>query len=207
MIRQKCFSDNEFPKMISIFIFQASFWRRQRILSVPQGVLPQPENKKADEGWVGNNPETDGETSTVCCSVELLCAPTLHHIQLSCFSSFFIILIVFPLYIYTSYIFTQLPHLLVVPSRCSSAFFNEERTALRQKRQKMRLLQQGKMSDVSNCKDLPDEIPLRLNIGTKVTGKISESKVLTVSTSNHQIMLVKHGSLHCCENPNTATNK
>lgn len=34
----------------------------------------------------------------------------------------------------------------------------------------MRLLQQGKISDVSNCKDLPDEIPLRLNIGTKVTG-------------------------------------
>lgn len=56
--------------------------------------------------------------------------------------------------------------------RCSSAFFNEERTALRQKRQKMRLLQQGKMSDVSNCKDLPEEIPLRLNIGTKVTGEM-----------------------------------
>lgn len=34
----------------------------------------------------------------------------------------------------------------------------------------MRLLQQGKISDVSNCKDLPEEIPLRLNIGTKVTG-------------------------------------
>lgn len=59
----------------------------------------------------------------------------------------------------------------LVLSRCSSAFFVEERTALRQKRQKMRLLQQGKISDVSNCKDLPDEIPLRLNIGTKVTGK------------------------------------
>lgn len=96
-----------------------------------------------------------------------------------------IISIVFSLYIYTSYIFTQFPHLLVVPSRCSSAFFNEERTALRQKRQKMRLLQQGKMSDVSNCKDLPDEIPLRLNIGTKVTGKMSESKALTASSSNH----------------------
>lgn len=57
-----------------------------------------------------------------------------------------------------------------LPFRCSSAFFVEERTALRQKRQKMRLLQQGKISDMSNCKDLPDEIPLRLNIGTKVTG-------------------------------------
>lgn len=61
---------------------------------------------------------------------------------------------------------------MLLPCRCSSAFFNEERTALRQKRQKMRLLQQGKMSDVSNCKDLPDEIPLRLNIGTKVTGEL-----------------------------------
>ncbi|CAG09180.1 unnamed protein product, partial [Tetraodon nigroviridis] len=58
------------------------------------------------------------------------------------------------------------------PRRCSSAFFVEERTALRQKRQKMRLLQQGKISDVSNCKDLPDEIPLRLNIGTKVTARL-----------------------------------
>ncbi|CAB1435498.1 unnamed protein product [Pleuronectes platessa] len=45
------------------------------------------------------------------------------------------------------------------PRRCSSAFFSEERTALEQKRKKMRLLQQRKISDVSNCKDLPDEIP------------------------------------------------
>lgn len=57
------------------------------------------------------------------------------------------------------------------PSRCSSAFFSEERTALRQKRQKMRLLQQRKLADVSHCKDLPDDIPLPLVIGTKVTGK------------------------------------
>ncbi|XP_056150683.1 protein lin-9 homolog isoform X2 [Lampris incognitus] len=58
------------------------------------------------------------------------------------------------------------------PRRCSSAFFSEERTALRQKRQKMRLLQQRKLSDLSNCKDLPDEIPLPLIIGTKVTARL-----------------------------------
>ncbi|XP_054618363.1 protein lin-9 homolog [Dunckerocampus dactyliophorus] len=58
------------------------------------------------------------------------------------------------------------------PRRCSSAFFAEERTALRQKRQKMRLLQQRKLSDVSACKDLPDEIPLPLIIGTKVTARL-----------------------------------
>lgn len=40
----------------------------------------------------------------------------------------------------------------------------------------MRLLQQRKLSDVSNCKDLPDEIPLPLIIGTKVTGEMSYTK-------------------------------
>ncbi|KAK0131312.1 Protein lin-9 [Merluccius polli] len=58
------------------------------------------------------------------------------------------------------------------PRRCSSAFFAEERTALRQKRQKMRLLQQRKISDMAQCKDLPDEIPLPLIIGTKVTARL-----------------------------------
>lgn len=58
------------------------------------------------------------------------------------------------------------------PRRCSSAFFAEERTALRQKRQKIRLLQQYKVTDVSSCKDLPDDIPLPLIIGTKVTARL-----------------------------------
>lgn len=43
---------------------------------------------------------------------------------------------------------------------------------MRQKRQKMRLLQQRKISDLSQCKDLPDEIPLPLIIGTKVTARL-----------------------------------
>ena len=54
--------------------------------------------------------------------------------------------------------------------RCSSAFFEEERSALKQKGQKIRLLQQRKVADISQFKDLPDEIPLPLVIGTKVTG-------------------------------------
>ncbi|KAI4563010.1 hypothetical protein MJT46_010619 [Ovis ammon polii x Ovis aries] len=56
--------------------------------------------------------------------------------------------------------------------RCSSAFFEEERSALKQKRQKIRLLQQRKVADVSQFKDLPDEIPLPLVIGTKVTARL-----------------------------------
>lgn len=35
----------------------------------------------------------------------------------------------------------------------------------------MRLLQQRKITDISLCKDLPEEIPLPLVIGTKVTGE------------------------------------
>ncbi|MBN3306038.1 LIN9 protein, partial [Amia calva] len=58
------------------------------------------------------------------------------------------------------------------PRRCSAAFFAEERSALKQKRQKIRLLQQRKVTDVSHCKDLPEEIPLPLVIGTKVTARL-----------------------------------
>ncbi|XP_077866369.1 protein lin-9 homolog [Saccoglossus kowalevskii] len=58
------------------------------------------------------------------------------------------------------------------PRRCSPAFFAEERSALAAKRQKVRLLQQRKVSDLSDIKDLPDEIPLPLVIGTKVTGRL-----------------------------------
>ncbi|XP_036309499.1 protein lin-9 homolog isoform X5 [Pipistrellus kuhlii] len=56
--------------------------------------------------------------------------------------------------------------------KCSSAFFEEERSALKQKRQKIRLLQQRKVADLSQFKDLPDEIPLPLVIGTKVTARL-----------------------------------
>ena len=54
--------------------------------------------------------------------------------------------------------------------RCSAAFFSEERNALQRKREKLRILQQRKNSDLDDFKDLPDEIPMPLVIGTKVTG-------------------------------------
>jgi hypothetical protein len=58
--------------------------------------------------------------------------------------------------------------------RCSPAFFDEERSALETRRNKIRLLQQRKLSELSNFKDLPNEIPMHLVIGTKVTGKINK---------------------------------
>ncbi|XP_069810396.1 protein lin-9 homolog isoform X3 [Dendropsophus ebraccatus] len=66
----------------------------------------------------------------------------------------------------------KIRRLMGKPRRCSSAFFEEERAALEQKRQKIRLLQQRKVADVSQFKDLPDEIPLSLVIGTKVTARL-----------------------------------
>ncbi|XP_069464786.1 protein lin-9 homolog isoform X2 [Ambystoma mexicanum] len=66
----------------------------------------------------------------------------------------------------------KIRRLMGKPRRCSSAFFEEERSALKQKRQKIRLLQQRKVADVSQFKDLPEEIPLPLVIGTKVTARL-----------------------------------
>ena len=58
-------------------------------------------------------------------------------------------------------------------NRCSAAFFLEERNVLEQRRQKVRLIQQRKLSELteSEMKDLPDQIPLPLVIGTEVTGE------------------------------------
>ena len=44
---------------------------------------------------------------------------------------------------------------------------------LQQRRDKIRALQQRKGGDLPDLKDLPDEIPMPLVIGTKVTGKYS----------------------------------
>ena len=56
--------------------------------------------------------------------------------------------------------------------RCSLSFFNEEREVLHARRTKIRLLQQQKHVNLCNIKDLPEEIPLHLVIGTEVTGEL-----------------------------------
>ena len=45
--------------------------------------------------------------------------------------------------------------------------------ALAAKRQKIRMLQQVKCVDHMDLKDLPDDIPMPLVVGTKVTGMLS----------------------------------
>ena len=58
------------------------------------------------------------------------------------------------------------------------AFFDEERGELAKKRQKIRLVQQRKVIDMTSlCRDLPDLIPMPLVIGTKVTARLRHPQV------------------------------
>lgn len=64
----------------------------------------------------------------------------------------------------------KIRRLMGKPRRCSPAFFAEERASLNAKRNKIRHLQTQKVVDFSQYRDLPENIPLSLVIGTKVTG-------------------------------------
>ena len=66
----------------------------------------------------------------------------------------------------------ELRRLMGKPRRCSQSFFSEERNALEEKRQKIRLLQQRKVTELAKFKDLPKEIPVPLVIGTKVSARL-----------------------------------
>ena len=77
------------------------------------------------------------------------------------------------------------------PRRCSEAFFSEERAELARKRKKIRYLQQRKLGDASSYKDMPEDIPLQLTIGCRVTARLRVPQdglftgaVAAVDTSN-----------------------
>lgn len=77
------------------------------------------------------------------------------------------------------------------PRRCSQAFFEEERKELERKRKLIRYVQQRKSADI-NLKDLPNEIPMQLVVGTKVTARLRKPQdglftgcVNAVDTSNN----------------------
>lgn len=81
---------------------------------------------------------------------------------------------------------------MLVLSSLLQAFFEEERRELELKRTKIRLLQQRKLTDLSSCRDLPDEIPLQLVIGTRVTARLRKPQdglftgsIDAVDTSNN----------------------
>lgn len=65
---------------------------------------------------------------------------------------------------------SKIRRLMGKPRRCSEAFFHEERLALANKRNKIRLLQQNKIpKEDQDTWSLPREVPLPLVVGTNVT--------------------------------------
>ncbi|XP_026491649.1 protein lin-9 homolog isoform X2 [Vanessa tameamea] len=77
------------------------------------------------------------------------------------------------------------------PRRCSQAFFAEERKELERKRKLIRYIQQRKTADIC-VKDLPNEIPMQLVVGTKVTARLRKPQdglftgcIDAVDTSNN----------------------
>ncbi|KFM62297.1 Protein lin-9-like protein, partial [Stegodyphus mimosarum] len=66
----------------------------------------------------------------------------------------------------------KIRRLMGKPRRCSPEFFAEERSSLEMKRSKIRQLQLRKNVDLEHFKDLPNEIPLPLVIGTKATARV-----------------------------------
>ncbi|XP_042208505.1 protein lin-9 homolog isoform X2 [Homarus americanus] len=90
------------------------------------------------------------------------------------------------------------------PRRCSQAFFQEECQSLDKKRHVLRLLQQRKITDISTLKDfpLPDQIPMQLVIGTKVTARIRKPEnglytgvidAVDTSDNTYRITFDRHG--------------
>lgn len=69
---------------------------------------------------------------------------------------------------------SKIRRLMGKPRRCSSAFFAEERQALNNRRNKIRHLQQQKVVDINQYRDLPQNIPIPLVIGTKVIALLRE---------------------------------
>lgn len=86
----------------------------------------------------------------------------------------------------------KIRRLMGKPRRCSQAFLAEERALLSNKRQKIRQLQQQKVVDLNYYRDLPEQIPLSLVIGTRVTALLHQPHdglfsglIDAVDTANH----------------------
>lgn len=88
------------------------------------------------------------------------------------------------------------------PRRCSEAFFTEERSELGRKRSKIRLLQQRKTGDANSFKDLPEDIPMQLTIGSRVTARLRNPQdglftgvvdAIDTSDNTYRVTFDRHG--------------
>ncbi|XP_046909622.2 protein lin-9 homolog [Dermatophagoides farinae] len=77
---------------------------------------------------------------------------------------------------------SQIRRLMGKPRRCSSSFFDEERTTLHTKHSKIRYLQQNKVADINIYKDLPEYLPQPLVVGNRVNALARQHEGLHFGT-------------------------
>lgn len=92
------------------------------------------------------------------------------------------------------------------PRRCSQAFLAEERALLSNKRQKIRQLQQQKVVDVNYYRDLPEQIPLSLVIGTRVTALLHHPHDGLFTGTIDAVDTASHGYRITFERPGIGTH-
>jgi len=100
----------------------------------------------------------------------------------------------------------KIRRLMGKPRRCSQAFLAEERALLSNKRQKIRQLQQQKVVDVSYYRDLPEQIPLSLVIGTRVTALLHEPHDGLFTGTIDAVDTASHGYRITFERPGIGTH-
>lgn len=92
------------------------------------------------------------------------------------------------------------------PRRCSQAFLAEERALLSNKRQKIRQLQQQKVIDLNYYRDLPEQIPLSLVIGTRVTALLHKPHDGLFMGTIDAVDTASHGYRITFERPSIGTH-
>lgn len=100
----------------------------------------------------------------------------------------------------------KIRRLMGKPRRCSQAFLAEERALLSNKRQKIRQLQQQKVVDVNYYRDLPEQIPLSLVIGTRVTALLHQPHDGLFNGTIDAVDTASHGYRITFERPGIGTH-
>lgn len=100
----------------------------------------------------------------------------------------------------------KIRRLMGKPRRCSQAFLAAERALLSNKRQKIRQLQQQKVVDINYYRDLPEQIPLSLVIGTRVTALLHKPHDGLFNGTIDAVDTASHGYRITFERPGIGTH-
>lgn len=100
----------------------------------------------------------------------------------------------------------KIRRLIGKPRRCSQAFLTAERALLSNNRQKIRQLQQQKVVDINYYRDLPEQIPLSLVIGTRVTALLHKPHDGLFNGTIDAVDTASHGYRITFERPGIGTH-